>query len=171
MRTHPLGGVMFKTAVNGTISGMPAGVFMFYFGFSLPEVIVINAVSVQMLTLFTLDPLRHSHLPMGFGPLDYVIISPLMHQAHHSSAEIHWDKNFGTNLSIFDWLFGTAYRPAKDEKFQFGIYGCSDAELQEFNTLWGAYISPVIRMMQALARPVFAQVEPIRDEGSKVRGT
>lgn len=164
MRVHPLGGVLFKTAVNGVISGVPVGIFMYYFGFSLPEIIVINAVSMQLLTVCTLDPLRHSHLPMGYGPLDKLIISPLMHQAHHSSAEIHWDKNFGTNLSIFDWMLGTAYRPKKGEKFKFGIYGCSDVELQEFNTLWGAYISPVERILRALVKPGFSKVEPIKSE-------
>jgi sterol desaturase/sphingolipid hydroxylase (fatty acid hydroxylase superfamily) len=162
-RMHPLGGIFFKSVVNGLISGVPAGIFIFYFGLTLPEVFLIQEISIKMLTICTLDPLRHSHFPIGFGALDRLIISPHMHQVHHSREKAHWDKNFGTNLAIFDWMFGTAYRPAEGEEIKnFGIYGYSDAALQEYNTLWGAYVAPVVNSVKVLLGSL--SLQPKRSE-------
>lgn len=51
----------------------------------------------------------HANTRFGIGPLIYVFVGPEMHQWHHALAREHQDANFGNVLSIFDWLFGTAY--------------------------------------------------------------
>lgn len=55
---------------------------------------------------------NHSNLAVNLGPLRYIFNSPGMH-IHHHSADIP-PCNFGVNLSIWDWMFGTAYYPDRD---------------------------------------------------------
>ena len=66
--------------------------------------------------------LRHSHFPLYFPRLlSYLLISPHMHQVHHSIDPRHHHGNFGTALAIWDWMFGTLVIPDKNERFQFGL--------------------------------------------------
>jgi len=53
--------------------------------------------------------LIHANTRFRIGPLIYLFVGPEMHQWHHALAREHHDTNFGNVLSIFDWLFGTAY--------------------------------------------------------------
>lgn len=152
--------MIFKYSLSGALNGVPAGIFMSTLEFSFAEILVLLAMSNKLATILTLDPLRHSHFPVGFGPLDRVFISPHMHQIHHSKEQVHWDKNFGTNLAVFDWMFGTAYKPKRGEVPTAGIYGYSDEALQKFNTLRGTYITPLkesFRSLAAMLRPDLRQ--------------
>ncbi len=158
--------LVFEGVISGAINGLPAGVLMFLFKFSLIEALALGAVASKLLTICTLDPLKHSHVPVGLGWFDQIFISPHMHQVHHSKVQAHWDKNFGTNLSIYDWLFGTGYKPAKGEKLEFGISGYSDASLQKFNTLFGAYVTPMKRSWKLLAKTMTALRTRISSKGS-----
>lgn len=56
--------------------------------------------------------LNHSNLKVGLGPLGFVFNHPTMHIWHHDH-ELHFSAgcNFGINLSLWDWVFGTAYLP------------------------------------------------------------
>ncbi|MDZ7343661.1 MAG: sterol desaturase family protein [candidate division KSB1 bacterium] len=58
--------------------------------------------------------LNHSNLNFDWGPLRYVINSPRMHVWHHDVV-LHgrYGQNFGVVLCLWDWLFGTAYLPAR----------------------------------------------------------
>lgn len=52
--------------------------------------------------------LRHSHVWISWGPwLEHVFISPAQHQIHHSNDPVHFDRNMGAFLAIWDRLFGT----------------------------------------------------------------
>ncbi|WP_369025988.1 sterol desaturase family protein [Qipengyuania sp. RANM35] len=148
-----------KYSLKGLVGGVPSGLFMHYWGFSLVEVLAIGALANQLLTISTLDALRHSEFPVGFGPLDRLFISPHMHQVHHSSLEVHWDRNFGSNLSIFDWMFGTAYHPQKGEEIVYGIYGLDEQELAKYYTLKGTYIDPVVKSLRCIRDAVIPRAE------------
>jgi sterol desaturase/sphingolipid hydroxylase (fatty acid hydroxylase superfamily) len=55
---------------------------------------------------------NHSNFRLNLGPLKYFLNGPEMHEWHH----VHPDagplnKNFGINLSLWDWAFGAAYLP------------------------------------------------------------
>lgn len=56
---------------------------------------------------------NHSNLKVDLGPLRYLINHPGMHIWHHDLV-LHFKAgcNFGINLSLWDWIFGTAYLPA-----------------------------------------------------------
>ena len=61
--------------------------------------------------------LNHSNLNLTWGPLRYVLNSPRMHIWHHDAeppADRRSGVNFGISLSVWDWLFGTAYWPDRD---------------------------------------------------------
>jgi len=84
------------------------------------SVLGVNAFSLVWNLAFS--QLRHSHVPLPFPHwLSYILVSPHMHQVHHSVAVEHHDKNFGTAFAIWDWMFGTLYLPRKAERFVFGI--------------------------------------------------
>jgi sterol desaturase/sphingolipid hydroxylase (fatty acid hydroxylase superfamily) len=54
----------------------------------------------------------HSNVDVRMGPLQYVLNGPEMHRWHHSREWRGDGFNYGTKLAIWDWIFGTAYRPA-----------------------------------------------------------
>jgi sterol desaturase/sphingolipid hydroxylase (fatty acid hydroxylase superfamily) len=85
-------------------------------------VLGVNVVSLAWGLAFA--HLRHSHVPLGFPRwLSFVLVSPHMHQAHHSAEAAHHDRNFGTALALWDWIFGTLYIPEREERFRFGLGG------------------------------------------------
>jgi sterol desaturase/sphingolipid hydroxylase (fatty acid hydroxylase superfamily) len=143
-REHPLP-ILFEGLVRSLFTSVPIGIFAFAFGIAAAQFATIALIASKIITSVTLDSLRHSHHPVGFGLFDNVVISPHMHQIHHSKHKQHWDKNFGRNLALFDLAFGTLYRPRKGEVPHYGISGYSDAEVQTYNTLQGAFIQPVIK--------------------------
>jgi len=62
--------------------------------------------------------LNHSNLYLSWGPVRYLLNSPRMHVWHHDR---DWPEdrprgvNFGISLSLWDWLFGTAWWPDSGE--------------------------------------------------------
>lgn len=66
--------------------------------------------------------LAHSHVHFSLGFLDYIFVSPRMHNGHHSR-EYH-DLNFGQTLAIWDLVFGTFWRPP--QKINYGVAGIPD---------------------------------------------
>ena len=62
--------------------------------------------------------LNHSNLDLCWGALRYVLNSPRMHVWHHDRewpAERRKGVNFGISLSLWDWLFGTAWWPSTEQ--------------------------------------------------------
>lgn len=53
----------------------------------------------------------HSNLRWTFGPLRYVIVSPVFHRWHHSDTKEAQDKNFAAMFSCIDLALGTFYMP------------------------------------------------------------
>ncbi len=39
--------------------------------------------------------------------LGRIFVSPAHHQVHHSANPKHFNKNFGSCLALWDWMFGT----------------------------------------------------------------
>ncbi len=54
----------------------------------------------------------HSNIDVRSGPLQYVLNGPELHRWHHSREYVGYGSNYGTKLAIWDYLFGTARRPA-----------------------------------------------------------
>lgn len=94
---------------------------------------------LQLLREF-LEAIQHSSIPWRLGPLYRLIVSPVFHSFHHSTDPLHYNKNFGVNLAVWDFLFGTAVdrhdRPAE--------FGLKDVK---WPTIAGQLIGP-FRMLQ-----------------------
>ena len=81
-------------------------------------------LAIAILWTVMLD-LNHSNVSYSWGPLRYVLNSPRMHVWHHD-VEIHGrgGQNFGQVLSVWNWLFRTAYWPAdRDMPERLGFKG------------------------------------------------
>jgi len=106
-RMHPLESALYSLRMVLT-QGVVVGVFFYFFGMRL------SAWEIAGANLFTYafnmagSNLRHSHVWLSFGPwLERAFISPAQHQIHHSDRPEHYDRNFGSFLAVWDWMFGT----------------------------------------------------------------
>lgn len=67
----------------------------------------------------------HLNVPLRLGPLGRLIMGPQYHRIHHSIEPQHWNRNFGAFFPAWDYLFGTAWHPKRDE---FPATGISDQD-------------------------------------------
>jgi sterol desaturase/sphingolipid hydroxylase (fatty acid hydroxylase superfamily) len=71
--------------------------------------------------------LNHANLNVSLGPLGYVFNNPRMHLWHHdASDEGGVAKNFGIVLSLWDFLFHTAYWPRDRSPLRLGYPGVEE---------------------------------------------
>ena len=156
-------GALHAGAVNGT--------FIALFGDQLTPQTVFGAnVFLVAFNIFG-GVLRHSPCWVSFGPrIERWIISPAMHQIHHSSAARHFDKNMGGSLSVWDRWFGTIYIPDGHEELSYGI----GEETKDFRSLGVIYFRPFVNAYSILKRrfepapeqrPVAAKAEPSLEGG------
>jgi sterol desaturase/sphingolipid hydroxylase (fatty acid hydroxylase superfamily) len=94
-------------------------------GVSLAPVFVLG-FSADALVAFGLlyqwqSVLLHSNLRVGFGPLRWLLASPVFHHWHHARDRAARDKNFAGQLPFLDVLFGTSYLPAGKLPERYGI--------------------------------------------------
>ena len=89
-------------------------------GFGIEQFFVVHMFSVFI------GHLNHANLDWSYGPLGYVLNNPRMHIWHHAKAlppEHKYGMNFGLSLSIWDYLFGTAYVPKSGKNIEIGFDG------------------------------------------------
>jgi sterol desaturase/sphingolipid hydroxylase (fatty acid hydroxylase superfamily) len=71
-----------------------------------PEVVPIKALIDAMFGMFI-----HANVKVKMGKLRYFLNSPELHLWHHANYQEVFHANFGTKLSIWDYLFKTVYNP------------------------------------------------------------
>jgi len=82
-----------------------------------------QAYIVYMGTLI-IGHLNHANLGWDYGPLKYILNNPKMHIWHHAKelpSEHPKGANFGISLSIWDYIFGTAYVPESGKDIELGF--------------------------------------------------
>jgi sterol desaturase/sphingolipid hydroxylase (fatty acid hydroxylase superfamily) len=67
--------------------------------------------------------LIHSNFGLEFGPLKYLIATPLFHHWHHGSDTEAIDINYAAHTPLIDWLFGTYHMPPDRWPAQYGVVG------------------------------------------------
>ena len=77
---------------------------------------ILLGVNEQVLALYLVfysinGFFQHSNIRLCYGPLNYLISSAELHRWHHSRNPKISGSNFGNNLIIWDFLFGTWYLP------------------------------------------------------------
>jgi sterol desaturase/sphingolipid hydroxylase (fatty acid hydroxylase superfamily) len=84
--------------------------------FNLPAVVLgvsFQSVGFVALLLKLHSTLIHSNIRWSFGILDYILVSPKYHHAHHRCGDEHRNCNFSQLFPLFDIVFGTWDRPQK----------------------------------------------------------
>ncbi|HVW72378.1 MAG TPA: sterol desaturase family protein [Rhizomicrobium sp.] len=133
-RFHPL---------NLALGAAGVDVAFLLFGISPDIFIVIGPFNVITSCLV------HANLNWTFGPLRYLLASPVFHRWHHA-ADVH-DTNFASTFSLWDFMFGTAYMPAGVLP---RVYGIDDPMMPE--GLLAQTVYPLIQSetaQSALAKP------------------
>ena len=120
-RIHPVYAIVFGNLLAlfvGTTDGV-----LHYLKFGSPFGVGAGGNVVVLAFVWIIGHLQHSHLWIAVtGPLGRVIVSPAHHQIHHSNNPKHFNKNFGSCLAIWDWIFGTLHMPTRDrEDLTFGV--------------------------------------------------
>jgi len=144
-RIHPAEIVLTTFAVAIGI-GVVNGLFIAFFGDKITPFTVFGANVLLVLVNIFGGVLRHSPMWISFGPkVEKWIISPAMHQIHHSDDPRHYDSNMGVSLAIWDRMFGTHYFASdRTEITGFGI----GEETRDFRSLKVIYFRPFIRSFE-----------------------
>lgn len=109
-------------SANMLAQGLGLGLVAGLAGRAVPALTVLGVNIFALAWGLGFAHLRHSPVPLPFpGFLSRWLISPHMHQLHHSLADDHRDRNFGTALALWDRMFGTYALPEKGERFRFGV--------------------------------------------------
>lgn len=132
-RVHPIEFFLFRLR-SLIVFGLVTGSFFFWFRVGIQPLSILKIHAGIFVFNIMGANLRHSHIPISFGRyVEHIFISPLQHQIHHSQAEQHYDKNFGSLFAFWDLLCGSLWINKQTEKVSFGI---SLEEQKEFKNLW-----------------------------------
>jgi sterol desaturase/sphingolipid hydroxylase (fatty acid hydroxylase superfamily) len=139
VRTHPV-----EYAVLGPVKAVTTAMVLapaLYLGTGQATMIDILGMNLMVVIWCVLGTqLHHSHIWLSWGPaLEHVLISPALHQIHHSSAPRHWNRNMGANLAVWDWMCGTLYVPREREELTFGL---GEGVAQPYPNGLVAYVRP-----------------------------
>lgn len=147
-RVHPLEGVLYGLR-SVFVQGSIIPVFLFFFGGGVDLVTIVGVNALVFVFHVTGSNLRHSHIHINYWPwLERILISPAQHQLHHSTAEEHYDKNFGVALAVWDWLFGSLHLAEKDRELSFGL----DPKEASSAALLDIYLRPFKDMAAVIQR-------------------
>jgi sterol desaturase/sphingolipid hydroxylase (fatty acid hydroxylase superfamily) len=121
-RVHPVESLKFAN-ILALFVGVTNGTIGYLYGETSYAFTVSGANVILVAFMHLFIHLQHSHIWIAFtGPAGRVVLSPAHHQIHHSSDPVHYDKNFGSCLAVWDWVFGTLFIPSKEPtKLHFGV--------------------------------------------------
>lgn len=135
-RDHPLLSLMVR-ALNYMILGVVFAITRYVLNVPVSEYIFYGMnIFAFSINLFG-GLLTHSNIKLQWPkPLAMLVVSPHNHQVHHSDQEVHYDKNFGFWLAIWDVMFGTFHYAKPEEQYGFGF----EEEEDQHKDLKSAYI-------------------------------
>ncbi len=121
-RNHPVDSVVFGYTLALFI-GSAIGFLDWLFGRKVDVFSVDGRNVIFIFFLWTVGHLQHSQfwIPLR-GRLGRIILSPAHHQIHHSSDPKHFNRNLGSFLAVWDWIFGTLEVPSeKNPRLSYGV--------------------------------------------------
>ncbi len=119
-RAHPIESII-STLRNALSTGMASGIFIYLFANQVTGFDIIGVNVFGFLFNIIGSNLRHSHIRLSYGPLEYLFLSPAQHQIHHGASPKHHHKNMGIGLSLWDQIWGTFHIEKKYKKIDFGL--------------------------------------------------
>jgi sterol desaturase/sphingolipid hydroxylase (fatty acid hydroxylase superfamily) len=120
-----------ETFVYKTIQYLPLAMI----GFGIQDFFLVHIFTVAI------GHINHANVGWDYGPLKYIFNNPKMHIWHHAKempSSHPTGINFGISLSIWDYLFKTAYIPHSGKDIELG-YDDVDKMPQSF---WGQITRP-----------------------------
>ena len=90
---------VIETIVSATVAFLPAWALGLNTG----------AASTLAIATVYISAFIHTNIRTNLGPLRFVLVSPQAHRVHHSIEPQHYDTNFGTVFTWWDYLLGTHY--------------------------------------------------------------
>jgi sterol desaturase/sphingolipid hydroxylase (fatty acid hydroxylase superfamily) len=140
--------IHFVERIVGTLSitaclGLYVGTFWYLSGGEISHYRLFGVTYVVFIFNSLAANLRHTHVWLSFGPvLEHALNSPAQHQIHHSDAPRHFNRNFGTNLSLWDWMFGTLYvTSARPEPLRFGT---GERDHRRYLSVYSLIVTPFV---------------------------
>lgn len=103
------------------VVGVVSGIFMYSFDGAIGFAEILGVNLFNFVFNLAAANLRHSHVWISFGYLEHIFISPAQHQIHHSREKIHFDKNFGSCLAIWDKAFYSWQTSMNNKVRKFGL--------------------------------------------------
>lgn len=117
----------------------------------LPMQLLIDLQTVQLTEFWLFLALwgyfTHLNVKLPLGRLTAVFAGPQFHRIHHSIELQHYNRNFAAYLPIYDLIFGTYFRPGREEYPRTGLQDAKD-----FNRIGIAAMSPFVRWYALLRR-------------------
>jgi sterol desaturase/sphingolipid hydroxylase (fatty acid hydroxylase superfamily) len=152
-RVHPVQGLFDDTALLLPV-GIWLGLISYIFGMPMEDNVVLGMDAFFFANLLSFYHLRHSHIPMSYGWLENVFMSPAQHQLHHSFVVRHWDRNFGLFLSCWDKMAGTFVASEPPGALRLGL----PAEYESgYDTLAKLYVTPIVNVVRMAGRSLRAR--------------
>lgn len=113
LRFHWMESVFYKTAQY-----IPLAMI----GFGLKDFFIVHIFATAI------GHLNHSNLNLSYGPFKYILNNPKMHIWHHAKQlpAGTYGINYGISLSIWDYIFRTAYLPEDGRDIELGFEGDQD---------------------------------------------
>jgi sterol desaturase/sphingolipid hydroxylase (fatty acid hydroxylase superfamily) len=109
LRFHPMESVLYRA-----MEAVP----MAWVGFGLTDMFAVHVFSLLV------GHWNHANIKLPLGPLRYLLNGPQMHIFHHAEVmPFSRGANFGVVLSVWDWLFGTAWVPDDGRGHALGFDG------------------------------------------------
>lgn len=165
-RVHPVDTLVFLNILSVVI-GLTGGTLHYLFGAAASPTLLFGANVFMTLFMFTTVHLQHTHVWISFtGALGRVLMSPAHHQIHHSENPAHFNRNLGSCLSLWDWVFGTLYVPARTrETLSFGAAvreGTAPA-----HSVTGTLVTPFLESLRRLREAAYAAFGRRRTRASR----
>ena len=133
-RVHPL---------NDVVTRLAQSVPIVLVGFD-PAIV---AAYVPLLIFYAV--LVHANVGWTFGPLRYVLASPVFHRWHHAAEAEGLNRNFAGMFPFIDLAFGTFHMPLDRSPARYGI---PEGDVPE--SMWGQLAYPFRRKRPRTVAPV-----------------
>ena len=111
LRYHWMENVVYRT-----LEYIPLGMI----GFGIKEFFLVHIVALSI------GHFNHSNINVKLGLFKYIFNNPQMHTWHHAKqwpAKFPYGVNFGISLSVWDFVFRTAYISKNAEQIELGFNG------------------------------------------------
>jgi sterol desaturase/sphingolipid hydroxylase (fatty acid hydroxylase superfamily) len=155
-RVHPVDTIVFNN-ILALVMGVAGGLATWLLGQSVAPLTIAGSNVIVLAFFFLIGHLQHTHFWIAFtGVWGRILLSPAHHQIHHSTDPAHFNRNLGSFLAVWDWMFGTLYVPTKArEKLTFGV----EPKPENVHSVSDGLVAPLVRSM-AHVRPLVSARTP-----------